>query len=151
MVFIVETGVGLYDSNSYASVVEFTSYHADRGTMITDVTSVTSWLIRAADYLDGVLADCASIAQARTGQAMQFPRRSEVATVLRDGETESVTATSIDLPLLDTDVITSGDSIPVLLKQAQIEYAAYVAAGVELDPRAAVSYTHLTLPTILLV
>lgn len=55
MAFVVETGAGIKDANSYGSVDEFKSYHADRGnsiTSITDPTGIQQALINATDYID---------------------------------------------------------------------------------------------------
>lgn len=60
MAFVVETGDGLPNSNSYASVAAFVEYHTDRGRSLIDPTTDLQYvdaliepaLVLASDYVD---------------------------------------------------------------------------------------------------
>jgi hypothetical protein len=74
MVFTVETGDGLADSNSYASYAAFVAYFADRGVTVTaPQPAVEAALVKGADYLDGGKY-CWRGTKLTTEQAMQWPR-----------------------------------------------------------------------------
>jgi hypothetical protein len=52
--FVVETGVGLANANSYLSVVDFKAYHDDRGNVWSNygTPEIEQALVIAADYVD---------------------------------------------------------------------------------------------------
>lgn len=77
MAFVVETGAGLSNSNSYASVAAADSYVADRG--ITGWASLTSTvkeqsLIKATDYLEQTYREAWKGYRVTSTQALSWPR-----------------------------------------------------------------------------
>lgn len=79
MAFVVETGAGLSNSNSYASVTAADEYVTDRG--ITGWTSLTSTvkqqaLIKATDYLEATYRDAWKGDRVTETQALSWPRMS---------------------------------------------------------------------------
>lgn len=79
MPFVVETGAGLSNSNSYATVAAADEYVTDRG--ITGWTSLTSTvkqqaLIKATDYLEATYRDAWKGDRVTETQALSWPRMS---------------------------------------------------------------------------
>lgn len=79
MAFVVETGAGLSNSNSYATVAAADEYVTDRG--ITGWTSLTSTvkqqaLIKATDYLEATYRDAWKGDRVTETQALSWPRMS---------------------------------------------------------------------------
>lgn len=77
MAFVVETGAGLSNANSYASVSAADSYVADRG--ITGWASLTQTikeqsLVKATDYLEATYRDAWKGNRVSETQALSWPR-----------------------------------------------------------------------------
>lgn len=72
---IIEDGSGLDNSNSYASVVEFKSYHTDRDVDVSDYSTnqITIALIEATVYVD--LRWHFKGMRFKDTQALKFPRK----------------------------------------------------------------------------
>lgn len=77
MAFVVETGAGLSNSNSYASVAAADSYVADRGisgwTALTQTVKEQS-LIKATDYLEQTYREAWKGYRVKSTQALSWPR-----------------------------------------------------------------------------
>ena len=77
MAFVVETGAGLSNSNSYASVAAADSYVADRGiagwTALTQTVKEQS-LIKATDYLEQTYREAWKGYRVTSTQALSWPR-----------------------------------------------------------------------------
>jgi hypothetical protein len=77
MSFVVETGAGLSNANSYASVAAADAYNADRG--YTDWASLNTAekqvaLIRATDYIEATYRSSWKGYKKSQGQALSWPR-----------------------------------------------------------------------------
>lgn len=81
MAFVVETGAGLADSNSFASVAEADAYFSDRGVTawgsLTTAVKQTS-LIKATDYLEATYSQAWIGDKVSLAQALSFPRTNMV-------------------------------------------------------------------------
>jgi hypothetical protein len=76
MALIVEDGTGLANAESYASVAEFKTYHANIGndvTLITD-TTIEQLLRRATQYMVAVYRSRWQGRRTLSTQALDFPR-----------------------------------------------------------------------------
>ena len=73
MAFVVETGTGAADANSFASVADFKSYSDDRGYDYSSYTDgqIEIELVKATDYVDGYKFIGAKYTSA---QSLQWPR-----------------------------------------------------------------------------
>ena len=113
MALIVETGAGLVDSESYASVAEADAYHANRGcTPWFDVSKMTTeikeqCLRRATDYIEQVYGQSFHGYRVSSTQALAFPR--------------------VDVEL--NGYYIASDIIPTILKSATITLAYKAAQG----------------------
>lgn len=100
-----ETGTGASNSTSYATEAELTAYIAERGITLSNTNGTNSeLLIKAMDYLEqqNFIGDKGS-----STQALQWPR----VNVIVDGWN------------------VASDSIPTILKEIQIEFAAGIDEG----------------------
>lgn len=135
MAFVVETGDGLTDSNSYISVDYFTSYHTDRGhSSIGTLTDnvIQQICIRATDYIDK-----------RFGRKFRGIRRSH---------TQGLSWPRLSAYTDDRYLLADIDEIPRRLQQACAEYALRAAVYSELAPDPLLTvptqdFTEATLPT----
>ena len=81
MSFVVETGAGLSNANSYASVASADAYNSDRG--YTDWAALTTGeketaLIRATDYLEATYREAWKGYRVKATQALSWPREAVV-------------------------------------------------------------------------
>jgi hypothetical protein len=104
MALIIEDGTGKTNSQSYASEAELSAYAVARGVTISGTDD--QLLLRAMDYLE---QQNFKGTKGTKEQALQWPRFDVV----------------IDTYWIDTD------EIPLLLKEAQMEYALSIDAGVD--------------------
>lgn len=77
MGFTVETGAGLSNANSYTSVAEADTYHADRGNSSwapLDTATKQALLIRATDYIDQEYGQLFIGSRETDAQALEWPR-----------------------------------------------------------------------------
>lgn len=76
MAFVVETGTGLPDANSYVSVAEATAYHSDRGNAAWagDEAAMQGALVRATDYLEQNYGSRWKGCRLTDTQALEWPR-----------------------------------------------------------------------------
>ena len=104
MAFTVETGARVPNANAYVTVAEFTAFHTDRGTDVSDFTTpdIQAAIVKATDYVDKRFGTRFVGDKHERSQSLQWPRLS--AWTLQD------------------DFI-DGDEIPVELKRAIYEYA----------------------------
>jgi hypothetical protein len=110
MAFVVETGAGLSNSNSYASIAAADDYVAERG--IANWTALSSSvkqqaLIKATDYLEATYRDAWKGDRVTQTQALSWPRISVY----------------VDRFLLDANIV------PTPVVKACIEMAVRSAAG----------------------
>jgi NAD(P)-dependent dehydrogenase (short-subunit alcohol dehydrogenase family) len=109
MAFTVETGTIVTGANSYISLADARAYALDRNlTLPTDDTECEQALVRAADYIDGKYGHRFQGVTVDIAQEMVWPRYQ----VYLDGRL---------LPY---------DEIPTLIKEAQVQAAVALAAGV---------------------
>jgi hypothetical protein len=110
MAFVVETGAGLQNSNSYASVAAADDYVAERGIAGwsgLDTSAKQQALIKATDYLEATYRDAWKGDRVTQTQALSWPRISAY----------------VDRFLLDSNIVPQ----PVI--KACIEMALRAAAG----------------------
>jgi hypothetical protein len=77
MAFVVETGAGLSNSNSYSSVAAADSYFADRGVTAWAALTTTAKeqaLIKATDYLEQTYRESWKGFRVTSTQALSWPR-----------------------------------------------------------------------------
>lgn len=77
MAFVVETGAGLSNSNSYSSVAAADSYFADRGVTAWAALTTTAKeqaLIKATDYLEQTYRESWKGFRVTSSQALSWPR-----------------------------------------------------------------------------
>lgn len=82
MAFVPETGAGLSNSNSYASVAQADSYFADRGNAdwaALDTTAKQQALIKATDFLEATYRSAWKGFRVSSTQALSWPRVEVVA------------------------------------------------------------------------
>ena len=82
MAFVPETGAGLSNSNSYASVAQADAYYADRGNTAWAALSTTEKeqaLVKATDYLEATYRSSWKGYRVTSTQALSWPRVEVVA------------------------------------------------------------------------
>lgn len=85
MAFVVETGTGIANANSYSSVAAADAYFADRGVTAWVGTDLEKqgWLVQATDYVDARFGSLfLGTQQYPTVQALQFPRLDALGVVI---------------------------------------------------------------------
>lgn len=130
LVIVVETGVGLTNSNSYSSIADAKAYCLFRGVDISSNSSdaIAAWLINGADYVESYRARFKGRKSTVT-QAMQWPRISGIfphAGFFRAGFVPVHPGINIDGFFLDPTVI------PDYIKRAQNQLVLDQANGVAL-------------------
>lgn len=97
MAFVPETGAGLSNSNSYASVAQADSYYADRGNAQWDALSTTEKqqaLIKGTDFLEATYRSSWKGYRVTSTQALSWPRAEVVA------DTFPIPANIVPLPVV---------------------------------------------------
>lgn len=124
MAFVVETGTGVANANSYTSVATYRAYFADRGVDVSAETDedIQARLVRATDFVEKRFGQQWKGARATLVQALGFPRTG----VVVDGRT------------------LASNIVPMTLQFGVCEYGARAKRYAELAPDTPVPFARET-------
>jgi hypothetical protein len=129
MAFTVETGTGISGANSFATVAEFQTYHADRGNTTiaeADTDQIQAALIKAADYMEQAFRMLWRGSRAQENQRLSWPRRGVPVPDFFDPFYRDLS----DVPLSFQDTLWIAENeIPTEVKEAQFLIAAETFSG----------------------
>ena len=129
MAFTVEDGTNVAGANSFATVEEFQTYHADRGNTViaeADTDQIQAALIKAADYMEQAFRMLWRGSRAQEDQKLSWPRRGVPVPDFFDPFYRDLS--DVPLSFQDTKWIPE-NVIPVEVKEAQFLIAAETFAG----------------------
>lgn len=124
MAFVVETGTGVANANSYTSVAFYRAYHTDRGKDVSAQTDeqIQGYLVRATDFVEQRFGQRWQGLRKTVVQSLGFPRSD----VYLDG------------------VELSADAVPSMLQMGVAEYAFRASKYAELAPDTPVPFARET-------